>query len=923
MAIYNPDTPVLFLQGEIGSISIVSRYEHDDDTGLGPSGLNVPISFRTTVRFKSVVTGSAATREAYTYSVLDIKTGDWIADSTGNICLKITSIISIDTNEGEITFVVEDIDAYVHKTYRTNVLSAGDRICAFEVSDSGEAIIAGNSNYFFKANVGSIDKIQARFQVKEKSESYRLKFDTPQTTIEVGDVVTISSNGDLIPINSPGANAYKLGYVVSKTYNDTIVYIKPFNAIVDDFAAPERLTGSIGDVYYASSSAYGELTTNPSLGNNEMFLHFKDAIPTVIQADAINLGMVEGDSLVINDVNIFSPLGTGVTKTSAEIRNEINLHTSDHHVSAYTYVPNAENYSGKVTQPVNGDAMIVVAPVGTPTTVLASIRISDGTNFVDYQPSTIDTTYNNQSGTTYQTISANQVAQDLNTLFSASHVDIVASTFIWDQANFKSQYPGLKLTSGAGKEVTISKDNLFSDYTGATFTEALGLEISVSMVNVSYLQLTRVDGGDILLQGEGTFVNSNGMVSSSSGTPALLLMIEDELIGAQGPIGPQGDKGQKGDQGIKGDVGPQGPQGDKGDKGQKGDQGIKGDVGPQGSKGDKGQKGEIGAQGPQGAQGLQGIDGPQGAQGLQGVDGPQGAQGQKGEVGAQDLQGIDGPQGAQGLQGEVGAQGLQGIDGPQGAQGLQGVDGPQGAQGDKGQKGEVGAQGLQGVDGPQGAQGQKGEVGAQGLQGVDGPQGAQGLQGVDGPQGAQGNQGAVGPQGAQGNVGPQGAQGLQGLQGDKGQKGDIGAQGATGAQGAEGYEGSTFKLNYDTALGQPTDPGTPDFRLNTTWTSTSTSWVTIDDFDGENKFTATLLQNLGTPYHITFVKVGAPNVFKIVKVTGFTDNTGYTYLEVSHVAASGSPSNGDEMIVNFSKDGEKGAQGLQGIDGPQGAQGID
>ena len=44
------------------------------------------------------------------------------------------------------------------------------------------------------------------------------------------------------------------------------------------------------------------------------------------------------------------------------------------------------------------------------------------------------------------------------------------------------------------------------------------------------LVLTRADGGDILLTatGTGTFVNSNGIVSSSAGTPALLVMVEDE-----------------------------------------------------------------------------------------------------------------------------------------------------------------------------------------------------------------------------------------------------------------------------------------------------------------------------------------------------------------------------------------------------------
>ena len=55
------------------------------------------------------------------------------------------------------------------------------------------------------------------------------------------------------------------------------------------------------------------------------------------------------------------------------------------------------------------------------------------------------------------------------------------------------------------------------------------------------LTLTRADGGAILLTGLGTFVNSNGIVSSSSGSTALLAMLGAEgADGAEGAQGPQG-----------------------------------------------------------------------------------------------------------------------------------------------------------------------------------------------------------------------------------------------------------------------------------------------------------------------------------------------------------------------------------------------
>ena len=130
-----------------------------------------------------------------------------------------------------------------------------------------------------------------------------------------------------------------------------------------------------------------------------------------------------------------------------------------------------------------------------------------------------------------------------------------------------------------------------------------------------------------------------------------------------------------------------------------------------------------------------------------------------------------------------------------------------------------------------------------------------------------------------------------------------------------------FKLNYDTGLSFPQDPGTPDFRFNQAW-SNSPTWMTIDDFDGDSKSTAGILQSLGTPYHITLTKVGTPTTFKVLKVTGVTDYTGYTYLTISQVATSGSAANTDEFTITFSKDGVEGSQGAQGDQGAQGAPGT-
>ena len=97
MAEYNIDNPILFLKGTVASTQIEKRYEHDDDTGLGPNGSNIGIEFNITVSgIDSQSIGSSETRSGSTraYTGLDIKTGDWLVNNEGKTCLQIITMIS-------------------------------------------------------------------------------------------------------------------------------------------------------------------------------------------------------------------------------------------------------------------------------------------------------------------------------------------------------------------------------------------------------------------------------------------------------------------------------------------------------------------------------------------------------------------------------------------------------------------------------------------------------------------------------------------------------------------------------------------------------------------------------------------------------------------------------------------------------------
>ena len=232
--------------------------------------------------------------------------------------------------------------------------------------------------------------------------------------------------------------------------------------------------------------------------------------------------MVEGDSLIINNEEIFAQLGVGVTKTTSEIKDEINLSTNEHQVTASTTILNTVVESvGSTT--ANGDVVFILDTGSGPSA--PSVTIGDGTNSATVTFSTTD-----QDGTvfgnpTWETISAFQIAQDLNTAFTANSVDIVATTFSnISNANNPSIFPGLRLTAAVGKSIVITNGS--ADVFGQTFIEVLPVSppvgsamgiadsdggadgtMTVGASADEYLKLTRADGGDILIQGLGTFVN--------------------------------------------------------------------------------------------------------------------------------------------------------------------------------------------------------------------------------------------------------------------------------------------------------------------------------------------------------------------------------------------------------------------------------
>ena len=117
MSSYNPSTPILLLNGEVGSISNKDLYGINDGTGLENIYATYDLTIDT-IAVQSIGDESTRSGVARQYTGFDIKVGDFVAqvDGTG-AGRKILRIKEISSKaSSEITCVVEDVDMVVART---------------------------------------------------------------------------------------------------------------------------------------------------------------------------------------------------------------------------------------------------------------------------------------------------------------------------------------------------------------------------------------------------------------------------------------------------------------------------------------------------------------------------------------------------------------------------------------------------------------------------------------------------------------------------------------------------------------------------------------------------------------------------------------------------------------------------------------
>lgn len=295
-----------------------------------------------------------------------------------------------------------------------------------------------------------------------------------------------------------------------------------------------------------------------------------------------------------------------------------------------------------------------------------------------------------------------------------------------------------------------------------------------------------------------------------------------------------------------------------------------------------------------------------------------GSDGDAGDTGVMGSSGATGPKGDTGASGMQGETGVAGVQGPPGIQGSRGDTGPTGVQGATGAVGATGSTGAQGSTGPTGAQGPTGATG------VQGPSGATGLRGDTGLTGN------AGPSGATGSTGPMGATGATGV-GSTGATGAVGATGPTGVQGATGPSGQIVGLPYKFKLIISSASSEDGVVFCNNLNPAAATSISIRATDINSNSQAAYLANFDDSTsiikgYITLISSSGISRRIVYKITSSATSTSnfYTFpveFVSSTLGAGNNFTEQENIVVSFSRTGDKGDTGSAGSQGDTGASG--
>lgn len=264
--------------------------------------------------------GSQLTREPYSYDGLDVKVGDWIADTNSGLALRIVSIL--EKASLALKIEVEDIDRY--NTFQSplgnGVFSIPGSCVVFEIGEEDLPVLNPLPPQVTQVNF--VTQVNARFTASNPMYAFRI---VQANSFDRNDTLWVNPVSGLFEI-ATGTDTKSMVGTVHRTILPDIFYFIPTTKIIEDILP--ILPGDAGSVIYVDDST-GELTTSAGTNNKKAYIQLTDAISDIIRGSVSNPTTTIGYELSINGTDVtFS----GTTLTSAV--SDINLLTGSHNVTA-------------------------------------------------------------------------------------------------------------------------------------------------------------------------------------------------------------------------------------------------------------------------------------------------------------------------------------------------------------------------------------------------------------------------------------------------------------------------------------------------------------------------------------------------------------------------------------------------------------
>lgn len=496
MASYNSrqiklNYPNKVLPVSVSAIAGTEYWSHANGSGdLWYSGSASPKYYRweITLTVTEQQHGSHLTRDDFRYNGLDVVVGDWIGGATTGQCLKVISISS--KTRTSVTCIVEDWLRYnTFKSTTGNGIFGTGAAVIFTLNENGipmlDPLPTSVSSSFFT-------EVLSRFNYLNPQLNYVLE-KTAHGFIK-GDVISVTSNG-FEKANAITADRM-VGIVTETGPGPNQFMILPNNRIID---FDPTIPGAQGDYIYVDTN--GTLSNSDTGSGKVAFLNIQSAVPTVLTGDQGNPVLGNGNIIAFNGVSITFN-GSGGSANVNEIATLLNSETSNTKITA-----NVLPFENIIT---SDSANTIYGLVGGYVPFSAYIDSGSGNTLINFT----------SNGSVYATVSTPQdMATDINAVNGGSGIANLTVTATATE---------LTLTEVNGNAINIANGNAESGgyfFVGAS--NISGLPATTAATNAEKLQLTRSDGGEILIYEDSTlFQDQTGIFSAHTGSVPLAMNIE-------------------------------------------------------------------------------------------------------------------------------------------------------------------------------------------------------------------------------------------------------------------------------------------------------------------------------------------------------------------------------------------------------------